>query len=170
VKGQPAEIGYVIKTHGVRGFLRIAFKENCKELSKAEALYFLMKGAHLPFFIEDIEYAGDGYAFVKLEDLHNREEAEAFVRRPVFGPEEYLEAPEADEDNFLQGYMIVDVDAGEIGRVEYMQDMGAYYLLTILAEGRELLIPLHDDLIVEQNDAEKKIYMALPDGLLHPEN
>ena len=67
------EIGYVIRTHGVKGHLRIAFDDYCKELSVSEALYFLVKGAYLPHFIAEISYFDNGDALVLLEEIQVRE-------------------------------------------------------------------------------------------------
>ena len=66
------QIGYVIKTHGVQGHLRIAFDENIKELSEQEALYFLVKGNQIPFFIKTISYFKNGDALVLLEEITNK--------------------------------------------------------------------------------------------------
>ena len=83
------EIGFVIKTHGVKGQLRIAFNENIKELSVSEALYFLVKGVKMPYFIQQIEYFKDGDALVQVEELTNKEDAEYFTKKPVFGNKSY---------------------------------------------------------------------------------
>ena len=111
------EIGFVIKTHGVKGQLRIAFNENIKELSVSEALYFLVKGVKMPYFIQQIEYFKDGDALVQVEEITNKEDAEYFTKKPVFGSKTYQLSEDEEEVTPFLGYQVVDEIAGEIGGV-----------------------------------------------------
>ena len=161
---EQVRIGYVIRTHGVKGHLRIAFEDNCKELSESEALYFLVKGVYLPFFIREISWFENGDALVLLEEFNNREEADQYARRPIFGPPEYVEFDESDEPPLI-GYRIQDEAAGDMGSVTAVADMGAYLLLTVDKGGREVLIPLHPNLIIREDPEQQVLYTRLPEGL-----
>lgn len=154
----------MIRTHGVKGHLRIAFEDNCKELSESEALYFLVKGVYLPFFIREISWFENGDALVLLEEFNNREEADQYARRPVFGPPEYLELDDVEEP-ILIGYRIHDETAGDMGTVTAAADMGSYLLLTVEMGGKEVLIPLHPDLIIREDTEQQVLYTRLPEGL-----
>lgn len=160
------EIGYVIRTHGVKGHVRIAFDDACKELSESEALYFLIKGVHMPHFISEISWFSNGDALVLFEELHNREEADLYTKRPVFGPAEWLTEEEEEGGDAYLDWQIHDATYGVIGKVVGSADMGAYLLLTVDHQGREVLIPLHDDLITGTNEQTMTLQTALPSGLL----
>lgn len=160
------EIGYVIKTHGVKGHLRIAFNENIKELSVSEALYFLVKGVQIPFFIQEIEYFKDGDATIKLEEFSNKEEAEFYTKKKIFGPTDYLTYKETEEEIPYLDYKVIDEMIGELGIVKGYHNMGDYELAEIDFNGRDLMIPLHDDIILEKDDQNKIIHVRLPDGLV----
>lgn len=159
------EIGYVIRTHGVKGHLRIAFDEYCKELSVSEALYFLVKGAYLPHFIAEISYFDNGDALVLLEEVQVREEADLLTKKPVFGPSGWIEEPEEEEESFV-GFTIQDVQFGLLGPVVAEVDMGSYLLVTVAYQNRELLIPLHEQLISAVDEEKLVIITSLPDGLI----
>lgn len=159
------EIGYVIRTHGVKGHLRIAFDEYCKELSVSEALYFLVKGAYLPHFIADISYFDNGDALVLLEEIQIREEADLLTKKPVFGPAAWIEEPEEEEVTFV-GFDIQDEQFGWLGPVVAEADMGSYLLVTVTYQQRELLIPLHEQLISTVDPDKKLIITRLPQGLI----
>lgn len=159
-------IGYVIKTHGVRGHLRIAFAENIKELSETEALYFLVKGSQVPFFIKEITYFKNGDALVLLEDINAMEEAGRFTKKELYGPEDYIETEEEDEEDPWVGFEITDETIGLLGNVTGSIDMGEYFLLELLFNGKPIMIPLHDDMIIELDEANKKITTRLPEGLI----
>ncbi len=160
------EIGFVIKTHGVKGQLRITFNENIKELSVSEALYFLVKGVKMPYFIQQIEYFKDGDALVQVEELNNKEDAEYFTKKPVFGSKDYqLEEDEEEVTPFL-GYQVMDEIAGEIGTVIGYSDMGDYELIEVNFNGKDIMIPIHEDIIISIDEEKNILYLRIPDGLL----
>lgn len=160
------EIGYVIKTHGVQGHLRIAFSENIKELSAQEALYFFIKGNQIPYFIADITYFKNGDALVLLEELSNKEEADRFTKKPVFGPETYIDSEEEEDNDQWIGFVVTDVNYGLLGPVTGSIDMGEYFLLEINFREKQLMIPLHDDMIVLLDEDKRTIETRLPKGLI----
>jgi len=167
VESELVSIGYVIKTHGVRGQLRIAFAENIKELSETEALYFLVKGSQVPFFIKEITYFKNGDALVLLEDVNNMEDAGRFTKKELYGPEGYI-AEEAyeDEDPWV-GFVITDEKLGLLGTVTGSIDMGEYFLLELLFNEKPIIIPLHDVMIINLDEENKQIITHLPEGLIN---
>lgn len=161
------EIGYVVKTHGVKGHLKIIFNENIKELSTGEALFFLVKGEKIPYFIGKIEYIKDAEAIVLLDEISSPEEAERLSKKPVWGKKELVEFEVEDEDTFdLNDFIIMDEHMGEIGKVMNWYEMNEYILLETIYQGKEILIPFHDETVIDLNEEEKIIYMKVPDGLL----
>lgn len=166
VQSELVEIGYVIRTHGVKGHIRIAFDENCKELSTSEALYFFVKGVYMPHFIKEMETFQNGDVLVLLEEVANREDAELFARKPVFGPADWLDEDEPDAIEQFVGFTIQDEQQGIIGPVIAATDMGEYILITVEYNSTEKLIPLHPDLILDVDPDKEIIKTRLPEGLL----
>ncbi len=161
------EIGYVVKTHGVKGQLKITFKENIKELSKPEALFVLVKGEKIPFFIYEIEYISDTEALVLLEDVNSIEQAAKIANKVVWGKSELL-IESQDESLIIDytGYHVTDEQYGDLGKVVAFYEMSDYDLLEVIYQDRELMIPFHDNTIIEIDEEKKIILMRLPDGIL----
>lgn len=161
------EIGYVVKKHGVKGQLKIAFNENLKELSKGEALFFWIRGENIPYFINSIEYISHTDALVFLEEIDSPETAGRLAKKTVRGNAEWLLTdPDEPEIFDLTGYKIIDAGMGEIGKVAAWYEMNEYILLEMDYLGKEILIPFHDETVIELNDEERTIHMKIPDGLL----
>lgn len=70
---------------------------------------------------------------------------------------------------YLSGFLVVDELLGEIGAISDVQEMPTQDLLVVAAPGGEVLVPFVEDFIVEFDDAERIVYMDLPDGLVEPE-
>ncbi|MFN3939820.1 MAG: ribosome maturation factor RimM, partial [Chitinophagales bacterium] len=164
--GALTEIGYVVRTHGVKGHLRIAFNENIKALSTSEALFFLIQEKYVPYFIEEIDYLQDGNALVLLEELHAKEVAGKLARHKIYGPAGYiLEENPVVELPYL-GYTIIDLHAGLLGEITGVTDMAEYFLVQINQDGKELLIALHSDIITKMDTTKKILHIQAPEGFL----
>lgn len=96
------------------------------------------------------------------------EEAEKLVNRSVWLPLSTL--PELEDDAFyyheIIGYKVIDSRKGEIGSIKNVNDSGIQALFEIDCDGKQILIPVVDDWILEVNKDEKFIRIDTPDGLI----
>lgn len=160
-----AEVGYVVRTHGVKGHLRINFTKNIKELSVGEALFLLQKGMPAPFFIKEIEYLQGTEAFVLFEDITTKEDAQLFTKKPVYGPEENLVTQTEHEKNF-EGFLVKDQNNTSIGNVLSSLDVQEYDLLEVDYNGKSILLPFHENIIIRIDEKKKVITLQILEGLL----
>lgn len=104
---------------------------------------------------------------VKFEDV-SAEEAVKLVNKDIYLPLESL--PELDEDGFyyheIIGYKVIDSRKGEIGQIKNVNDSGVQDLFEVDFNGREILIPIVDDWILEVNKDQKFIRLQTPEGLI----
>ncbi|MFZ1611214.1 MAG: hypothetical protein WAT52_09110 [Chitinophagales bacterium] len=167
ISGSLIEVGYSLRTHGVKGFLRIQFNENIRVLSKSEALFFLFSENHIPYFIEEIDYFENGDTLIKLEDINTKEDAAVLTKKPVFGNLEYVLPEEEEElDSEFVGFLIVDSDLGELGVILNVTSMGDYDLVTLNFNEKELLLALHPNLILKTDLKKQILFIQAPEGIL----
>ena len=67
--------------------------------------------------------------------------------------------------NFLLGFTLMNDDV-EIGKIEDIYYLDTHEIAMLHYENRELLVPLHENLIEIIDEENEIIAMALPDGLL----
>lgn len=166
IPGSLIEIGYVLRTHGVKGALRIAFLENIRALSKSEALFFLHRDDYVPFFIAEIEYADFGGAIVELDEIQTREKAADLVKQKVWGLPEYRIHKEETPDQGFLDFIVIDSDLGTLGAIRNITSMGAYDLVTVQQDARDFLLALHPDMIRQVDEKRKILYIQAPEGIL----
>jgi len=126
----------------------------------------------IPYFIES---AREGNSFlVKLEDVNSKEDAETLAHKPIFLREEDLMEHEEEEDEFSDdryekwiGYTIIDEEMGLIGKIDQILSLPGHFTALIMHEEKEVLIPLHESLIVRINKEKKELVFNLPSGLLN---
>jgi 16S rRNA processing protein RimM len=162
------ELGKITKTHGLKGevvlWLDVDFPEDYEDL---ESVFLEVRGELIPYFIETYRLSGNR-AIVQFEDIDTFEKAEAMINLQAFLPLEEL--PELDKDQFyyheIIGYQIVDKNLGELGTVHTVHSLQAQDLLVMDYKGKEVLIPVISEIVLNADKEAKVLNVSLPDGLL----
>lgn len=161
-------VGKIVKTHGLKG--EVTLRIDNEQFDDIEELnYFLLDVNEqlIPYFIEDIAYHSNK-AFVLFQDLKTLEAANQFVGKSAYLPLDLL--PEKEGNDFYShevvGYLVVDEEKGEIGNVNEIIEYPTQSIIQIIKDGKEILIPIHDDILKDVNRDEKKIYVKAPNGLI----
>jgi 16S rRNA processing protein RimM len=162
------ELGKITKTHGLKGevvlWLDVDFPEDYEDL---ESIFLDVKGELVPHFMESYRLSGNR-AIVQFEDIDTFEKAEELVNLEAFLPLEEL--PELENDQFyyheIIGFQIKDKNLGDLGIVQTVHSMQAQDLLVMDYKGREVLIPVIPEIVLEADKEAKILNVNLPEGLL----
>lgn len=161
-------LGKVTKKHGFKGNLIIHLDTDEPELyNTLESVFIEIDGSLIPFFFETAQPYQGTKLLVKFEDL-SPEEAERLVNRPIYLPLTTL--PDLTGNAFYYheviGFTIYDAENIEVGTITSINDSAAQAYFEVNAEGKNILIPMIDQFIIEVDRSNKAILMAMPDGLL----
>lgn len=160
------KIGYVAKTHGLKGEVTFIPSPECPDLSEVTALFLEQKGNLVPYFIESVSMRGD-QAFVKLEDVEDQPAANLLKGSSVYVPKS--ERPKLARGEFYNdeviGFDVVD-QAGVLGTVTEIEEAGPNRFLVVVLSGKEVLIPVNGPFIKSVNKSRKQITVELPEGFL----
>lgn len=163
------EIGFVKKTHGVKGELQISFQEGIDEIiEELEYIFFEFEGFLVPFFTESIFSIGSNSAIILFDTLTSKEKANEFV-----GCKLYIENDWLTENNLpfslqlIVGFTLSDPIKGEIGKVTGIDDFGGNIVLSIDHKGKEILIPFNENLLHLFNPKDQTLTMECHEGLFN---
>ena len=150
----------VLKSWGAEGQVVLSLSaDEPRDIKSQEPVFIVFDGLPVPFFIESVKPQG-GRLIVKFEDIDSLAEAEELVGRDV----SFSEAEEEDEDT-LVGLQVCDARTRRIvGEVVDFSDYGGNTLITVETEHGEVLLPIHEELIVSIHD--DVLTLDIPEGLL----
>lgn len=161
-------IGKIVATHGLQGSLilsHIVNKENW--LKKDDVLFIeLHKESFIPYFVEQGKSANHEEYIIQLEDVTTVELAKKLIGKHVYVKEDILEKAQSDSPLLWIGFNLVDKERGGLGEIEDVMQAGAQWLGKLTIEGKEVLIPLVKEMILQVNTRNKFIRMDLPEGLV----
>lgn len=163
------KVGFLGRTYGKVGGLKLHPDESfLEDVITAEFLFIDLDGSKVPMRIENLEQHGDLIAY--FLDIDTPEAASDLVSSEVYLPEEQISTiiTPATELKYahLKGFRINDKMLGFIGTVGAVVQYPQQEMVVMERAGKEILIPLTDDFILEINDEEKIVRMKLPEGLV----
>lgn len=161
-------VGRIVKTHGIKG--EVTLRIDNDDFDDIEELnYFLLdiNDNLIPFFVENIGFHSNK-AFILFQDVKTLEAASQLVGIAAYLPLDLL--PETGGNDFYShevvDFIVVDDERGELGKVHEIIEYPTQSLIQIIRDDKEILIPIHDDIIKEVDRAGKKIYVKTPEGLI----
>ena len=167
-KGQYISIGKFVGTHGLKGELVLKHGLGKKTALKGLTALFIKDktGSYLPWFVENTSVKNKSEVFIKIEELNTVEDARKLMQKEVW-------IAEADFNKFanpssaigLLGYTIID-NKKELGVIDEVIEQPHQILCRLKIEGKEVLIPLHEQSLEKVDRKAKKVWVVLPDGLL----
>ncbi|MCO5240270.1 MAG: 16S rRNA processing protein RimM [Chitinophagaceae bacterium] len=124
------------------------------------------KTSFLPYFVQSARIKSEKEIYLKLEDINTREAALKMVHKEVWLEEkDFKQFADRSAPIALLGYQLID-KGNIIGNIDEIIEQPHQVLCKILLEGKEVLIPLHDQTLQRIDRKNKKVWVDLPDGLL----
>lgn len=164
-------IGFFSKPHGVSGEVRLEFEADVLETLPSDYIICEMEGILVPFFIESYRLGGGSTGYVKFQRVDDLAYANRFIGVDAYLPKELVSQPRVDNPyDAILGFLVSDEQLGELGRIREVDETTSNVLFVVGYEEREVLIPVHEDLILGIDQAKKIVYVDLPEGLVDLES
>ena len=161
-------IGYVSKTRGLKGEVQLFFEFEDYDELELDVIFLEVNKKLVPYFVDAIKLQKNSTAYATFEDVDHIDKAQAIVRRKMYLPNDKM--PERDPDDFrytdLVGFLVIDDEHGELGEITEVREMPQQFIATVDMDGKELMFPLSEDLILDIDVEEEIIEVDLPEGLV----
>lgn len=158
---QVLPIGRITRTHGKRGELQCLTSNEYWDNADATFLILSINNIFVPFRVLDWRGKGSDSLIFQLDHITDEQTAQALV-----GCQAYMLTTDiSPEDEILptwqslNGYRVLDTDQGELGTIIHVDESTINTLVTL---DNDLLIPLHEDFIIDINPMAQQITICLP--------
>ncbi len=162
-------LGYITKTHGLNGGLTLALDvDDPSDYMELDGVFVKMKRDLIPHMITHMEHVKKNIFTIFFEDIEAIDQAKTFVNKECYLPIELL--PKLDGTKFyyheIVGYNVVDANYGDAGIIEKVLDLPRQALIQSNKDGKEILIPITDDIIKKVDRKNKVLGVEAPEGLI----
>ena len=137
-------------------FRKNEFKIFIEELSKS----------FIPYFVEKAIIRNNTDLIVKLEGVQTKEAAAKIFPKDVWlKSNDFRQMVGKSAPIALIGYHVIN-DKTDIGEIIEVIEQPHQVLCSILYNGKEALIPLHEETLEKVDHKSRQLFVKLPDGLL----
>ncbi len=157
--------GKFLKPHGTRGEIGLSgdsftLGDDCDYVAVD------IDGILVPFFFEQCRTKNNDTLIVKIERMESAEEVRFLTNRDVYIPREWVEDSENLTWSYFRDFLAEDCLLGELGEIIDVDDTTVNTLFVVRHNGEELLIPAHEEFIMDIDHEKRKIIFKLPEGLV----
>lgn len=174
MSGAPSDflrIARVLKSYGTEGEILVGFRDRGPEdLNLKEPVFIMFDGLPVPFFIESLKEKGSTKALLRLTGIRNLEDAEEIAGSEILVGRSSLSG-EGDGDEGISvedlvGWTLADKDGETVGEITGFEPIPGNPCLYVEVDGETVMVPLHDDLIIDVDEENETISLDLPEGLI----
>lgn len=164
------KVGILGKSYGTSGELRLRVDAGHEEdVIKAQFLFVDIHGSKVPFAIESMRAAKD--VLITFSNVDDRDDAVHISGNEIYLPEDEIESRFIPTTDFrfghYVGHTIIDNESSnEVGKIQSIREFPQQEMAIVVRGGQEIMIPLHEDLIISADDEEGILVMDLPEGLV----
>jgi len=162
------KIGKLSASTGLKGELVLQHSLGKKTSLKGLEAIFLQerKDSFIPYFLQSAKIRNEDEVVIKLEGVDIVEAARKLTPKEVWLTEDDFKKFAAKSSPIaLLGFNIINENE-DLGEILEVIEQPHQVLCTILLDGKEALIPIHEDNLEKVDTKNRKVYISLPDGLL----
>jgi 16S rRNA processing protein RimM len=162
-------LGKIAKPFGNKGQV-VAYLDVDEPLNykKLESVYLDLDGEWVPFLINSIEIQTGRKALFHFEDVSTAEDAAAYTGREMYLPLSTLPPLKGKKFYYheVKGFSVIDSVHGNIGTLLRVMEFPRQPMLQIAFGGKEILIPLVNEIILKVDRKMKELHIRAPEGLI----
>ncbi len=162
------KIGKLSASTGLKGELVLQHSLGKKTSLKGLEAIFLeeRKDSFIPYFLQSAKIRNEDEIVIKLEGIDIVEAARKLTPKEVWLTENDFKKFAAKSSPIaLLGFNIIHNDE-DLGEILEVIEQPHQVLCTILLDGKEALIPIHEGSLEKVDTKNRKVYVNLPEGLL----
>ncbi|MGV6832663.1 MAG: ribosome maturation factor RimM [bacterium] len=162
-------LGRVVKKYSFKGELLIKLDTDEPELYEhLDALFLQVRRSLIPFIVEKSSLHKSNLLRVQLDDVDSEEDADRLLKSEVYLPLSTLPKLEGNKFYYHEiiGYKLKDENFGEVGEIIGVNDSTSQHLFVVKRHEKEILIPMHDEIIKKVDRLKNEIVVNTPNGLI----
>ena len=162
-------LGTISKTRGAAGSVVLKLDNTISErFYEMESVFLKIEGLLVPFFINVAEPLDQKNILLNFDSVSTENQCKELIGCKVYTDFSDVIIPDKKTShyNYLIGFTLWDHKYGNVGKIGEILFYPDNPVFQIMQDQKEIIVPLHEDLIVEIDSQKKRIKVNLPEGLL----
>ena len=162
-------LGKIVKKYSFKGEIIAKLDTDQPDIyENLEALFIDVSNRLIPYFVEKSQLHKSNLLRLKLEDVSSESDADALLKKDLYLPLALLPKLEGNTFYFHEiiGFQVIDENFGPVGHITGVNDSTTQALFEIDHNGKEVLIPINDDIICSLDRTAKTVLVKTSPGLI----
>ncbi|WP_420401965.1 ribosome maturation factor RimM [Flagellimonas sp.] len=163
-------LGKIVSKYSFKGEVLVKLDTDEPENYENMESVFVSLGNNLvPFFIDRCRLHKSALLRIDFEEVKDEVSADKIMGSELYLPLTMLPPLSGNKFYFHEviGFNLVDKVHGDIGVIKAVNDSASQELFEAEKDGKELLIPISDDIIIKVDRESKIIHVKTPEGLVN---
>jgi 16S rRNA processing protein RimM len=162
-------VGKVLRPQGFKGAMIAAIEVGeAADFTDIGFLFLQRDGLLVPFKVRTFSPRKHDQVYLEFDGVEGEAAAKELVGQTLWLPEKDL--PELAEDSFqvheIVGWRLFDQDGRDLGPILDVQDYAGNLVMSLEINGKEVLIPLAEEQLLDVNRPGQSLQLEIPEGLL----
>jgi 16S rRNA processing protein RimM len=162
-------LGKVVSKYSYKGEVLVKLDTDEPEIyENMESIFVSIRGNLVPFFIDKCRLHKSALLRIDFEEVKDEEAADRILGAELYLPLSMLPKLEGDKFYYHEiiGFTMQDSVHGDIGIVTGVNDTTSQALFEVEKNGKELLVPLTDDILTKVDRKNRTLFVSTPEGLV----
>jgi len=162
-------LGKIVSKYSFKGEVLVKLDTDEPEVyENMESVFVSLRGNLVPFFIKSCRLHKSALLRIDFEEINDEAGADRIMGSELYLPLELLPKLSGNKFYFHEviGFSVQDSVNGDIGFITGVNDNTSQALFEIEKEGKQLLIPITDEIITKVDRENKTVHVTAPEGLI----
>lgn len=162
-------LGKIVSKYSYKGEVLVKLDTDEPDIYENMESVFVSLGNNLiPFFIEKCVLHKSSLLRIRFEEVANESDADKVMGSELYLPLSFLPKLEGNKFYFHEviGFTLMDSVHGDIGIISGINDTTNQALFEADKDGKQLLIPINDEIITKVDRRGRTIHVTTPEGLV----
>jgi len=162
-------LGKIVSKYSFKGEVLVKLDTDEPEVyENMESVFVSLRNNLIPFFIKSCRLHKSALLRIDFEEINDEVSADGLMGSELFLPLELLPKLTGNKFYFHEviGFAMHDSVHGDIGIINGVNDTTSQALFEVEKEGKELLIPINDEIINKVDRESRVIHVRTPEGLV----
>lgn len=163
-------LGKIVSKYSFKGEVLVKLDTDEPEVyEKMESVFVSLRNNLVPFFIKGCRLHKSALLRINFEEINDESAADRIMGSELYLPLGLLPKLSGTKFYFHEvvGFVVQDSKHGDIGHITGVNDNTSQALFEIEKEGKQLLIPITDEIITKVDRKNKAIHVTTPEGLVN---
>lgn len=161
------ESGHIKKCYDHKNEVLVEINESSPQsFDEGDFLFLYLFGQYIPFAILHTRKRSSNSIIIQFKAKLQKHLAPSLPNTKVYLLKENYSIAENNSFESFSGFLLIDQNNNPVGKIIKVHQYPGHYNFELYIQGKEILVPVNEELMLDINKDSKEIKLQIPEGLI----